>query len=150
MISIQKYTFAFWLKMPNYLCLEKGMVSKEMIDIKLIRENPELVKENIKKKWQNHKLELIDKVLELDKESREMSSKGDSLRSERNKLSDQIGLLMKEGKKEEAETIKAKVKSINEELIEIEKKEDEYKENINSIMLKIPNIMHESVPIRKR
>ena len=120
-----------------------------MIDIKLIRENPELVKENIKKKFQDHKLELVDKVLELDKESREISLKGDNLRANRNKLSDQIGVLIREGKKEEAEKTKNKVKEINEELTEIEKKEEEYKTEINNIMMRIPNIMHESVPIGK-
>ncbi len=120
-----------------------------MIDIKLIRENPKLVKENIKKKFQDYKLELVDKVIELDKKSRETSQRGDLLRGERNKLSDQIGSLMQNGKKEEAENIKAEVKKINEELVEIEKQEEEYKEEITNIMMKIPNIMHKSVPIGK-
>ena len=120
-----------------------------MIDIKLIRENPELVKENIRKKFQNHKLELVDKVIELDKESREVSQKGDTLRMNRNKLSEQIGLLMREGKKEEAEKIKKEVVSINEELSNNEKLEEKLKEEIKEIMMKIPNIMHESVPIGK-
>lgn len=121
-----------------------------MIDIKLVRENPELVKENIKKKFQDHKLELVDKVLELDKKSREATLKGDTLRADRNKLSEQIGLLMREGKKEEAEKIKLEVKKINDELIETEKLETSLKEEVTAIMMKIPNIMHESVPIRKR
>ncbi len=120
-----------------------------MIDIKLIRENPELVKENIRKKFQNHKLELVDKVIELDKKSRETTLQGDNLRAKRNSLSDQIGGLMRNGQKEEAEKIKIEVKQINEELIEIEKKEEEYKTEITQIMMKIPNIMHESVPIGK-
>jgi len=121
-----------------------------MIDIKLVRENPELVKENIKKKFQNHKIELVDEVIGLDKKSRETTLKGDELRAKRNKLSEEIGGLMRNGKKEEAEVIKLDVKKINDELINIEKLEEEYKEKINNIMMKIPNIMHESVPIRKR
>ena len=120
-----------------------------MIDIKLIRENPELVKENIRKKFQDHKLELVDKVLELDKKSREASLKGDTLRASRNKLSEQIGNLMREGKRDEAEKIKQEVVSINEELVNNEKLEEEYKTQIKEIMMKIPNIMHESVPIGK-
>ena len=99
-----------------------------MIDIKLIRENPELVKENIKKKFQEHKLELVDKVIELDKLRRETSLKGDTLRGDRNKLSEQIGSLMRDGRKDEAEKIKADVKRINDELLEIEKLEEKYKE----------------------
>ena len=120
-----------------------------MIDIKLIRENPELVKENIRKKFQDHKLELVDKVLELDKKSREASLKGDTLRANRNKLSDQIGGLRREGKKEEAENIKQEVAKINEELSSNEKLEEEYKTQIKEMMMRIPNIMHESVPIGK-
>ena len=120
-----------------------------MIDIKLIRENPELVKENIRKKFQDHKLELVDKVLELDKKSRETLLKGDTLRASRNSLSEQIGNLMRNNQKEEAEKVKLEVKKINDELVEIEENEQKYKEEINSIMMKIPNIMHESVPIGK-
>ena len=120
-----------------------------MIDIKLIRENPELVKENIRKKFQDHKLELVDKVLELDKKSREASLKGDTLRANRNKLSDQIGGLMREGKREEAESIKQEVAKINDELSTNEKLEEEYKAQIKEMMMRIPNIMHESVPIGK-
>ena len=120
-----------------------------MIDIKLIRENPELVKENIKKKFQEHKLELVDKVIELDKLRRETSLKGDTLRGDRNKLSEQIGSLMRDGRKDEAEKIKADVKRINDELLEIEKLEEKYKEEVNNIMMKIPNIIHETVPIGK-
>ena len=120
-----------------------------MIDIKLIRENPELVKENIRKKFQDHKLELVDKVLELDKKSRETSLKGDTLRANRNKLSDQIGMLMREGKREEAENIKQEVAKINEELSSNEKLEEEYKAQIKEMMMRIPNIMHESVPVGK-
>ena len=85
-----------------------------MIDIKLIREKPELVKENIKKKFQDHKLVLVDEVLELDKKNREAKLNGDNLRANRKKLSEQIGGLMKSGKKDEAEKIKQEVQKLNE------------------------------------
>jgi len=120
-----------------------------MIDIKLIRENPDLVKENIKKKFQDHKLELVDKVLELDKKNREVKLKGDELRSSRNSLSSQIGNLMKSGNREEAEKIKAQVGQINQELIDNEKLEEELATEIKNIMMKIPNIIDSSVPIGK-
>ena len=120
-----------------------------MIDIKLIRENPELVKENIKKKFQNHKLALVDEVLDLDKEYRALQLKGDTLRMDRNSLSKEIGNLMREGKKEEAESIKQKVNSINDELINIENKTEEFSNKITGIMMKIPNIIDDSVPIGK-
>jgi len=118
-----------------------------MIDIKFLRENPDVVKENIKKKFQDHKLALVDEVIELDSKNREVKLKGDELRSSRNTLSSQIGNLMKEGKREEAESIKAEVKRINDELIENEKLEAEYDEAVKERMMKIPNIIHESVPI---
>ena len=120
-----------------------------MIDIKLIRENPELVKENIKKKFQDNKLCLVDEVLALDKENRNVKSYGDELRMNRNSLSSTIGNLMREGKKQEAEDIKIKVNEINLKLIENEKQEVELSEKIKQIMMKIPNILHESVPIGK-
>lgn len=120
-----------------------------MIDIKLIRENPELVKENIRKKFQDYKLELVDKVIEKDTLRRETLQKGDNLRKERNSLSEQVGTLMREKKHDEAEKVKQEVKKINDELLEIEKLENKYKEEVNSIMLKIPNIIHETVPIGK-
>jgi len=120
-----------------------------VIDIKLIRENPDLVKENIKKKFQDHKLELVDKVLELDKKNREVKLKGDELRSSRNSLSSQIGNLMKSGNREEAEKIKAQVGQINQELINNEKIEEELALEIKNIMMKIPNIIDSSVPIGK-
>jgi len=120
-----------------------------MIDIKLIRENPELVKENMKKKFQDHKLQLVDEVLELDKKNREVKLHGDELRSNRKTLSNQIGLLMREGKKDEANEIKEKVNSINEALVLNEKLEEEYAEKIKTTMMKIPNIIHDSVPIGK-
>ena len=118
-----------------------------MIDIKLIRENPNLVKENIKKKFQDYKIDLVDKVLELDKKNREVKLNGDDLRMNRNSLSSKIGLLMKDGKKDEAETIKKQVQDINSQLVENEKLEEQYAEQIKQIMMKIPNIIHESVPI---
>jgi len=120
-----------------------------MIDIKLIRENPELVKENMKKKFQDHKLGLVDEVLELDKKNREAKLHGDELRSNRKTLSNQIGLLMREGKKNEANEIKEKVNTINEELVSNEKLEEEYAEKIKTTMMKIPNIIDDSVPIGK-
>ena len=118
-----------------------------MIDIKFLRENPDVVKENINKKFQNHKLHLVDEVLDLDSKKRAATLKGDDLRSQRNSLSSEIGNLMKGGQKEEAEKIKVQVQEINNELVENEKLENEYAEEIKSRMMKIPNIIHESVPI---
>ena len=120
-----------------------------MIDIKFLRENPELVKENIKKKFQMHKLELVDEVISLDRKARELIVKGDELRAQRNNFSKEIGNFMREGKKEEAESMKAKVNAINEELLENEKLEAEYSQKVTEIMMKIQNIMHESVPVGK-
>ena len=120
-----------------------------MIDIKFLRENPDKVKENIKKKFQDNKLELVDEVIKLDKENRAITMQDDNLRNQRNTLSTQIGNLMKQGQKEKAEEIKEQVKSINEQLSLNEVKETEYAEKIKSIMMKIPNIMDESVPIGK-
>jgi len=120
-----------------------------MIDIKLIRENPEMVKENIKKKFQEHKLVLVDEVLELDKESRELTLMCDELRMKRNAISKEIGGLMAEGKKEDAEARKQEVQAINEKLSENEGREEELKEEIKQRMMKIPNIMDASVPIGK-
>ena len=120
-----------------------------MIDIKLIRENPTLVKQNIKKKFQDHKLELVDKVLELDKLNKKVKLNGDELRSKRNSLSSQIGLLMRDGKKDEAEAIKKEVNDINNQLVENEQLEDKYASEIKDIMMKIPNIIDDSVPVGK-
>ena len=120
-----------------------------MIDIKLIRENPNLVKENIKKKFQDSKLGLVDEVFDLDKKSREVKLHGDELRASRNSLSKEIGLLMRNGNKSEAETIKQKVNSINNELVENEKLEEKLSSDLYNIMLKIPNIIDSSVPIGK-
>ena len=118
-----------------------------MIDIKFLRENPEIVKENIKKKFQDHKLVLVDEVIDLDKKNREAQLNGDNLRAQRKSLSAKIGGLMKDGKKDEAEEMKAKVQKINEELEENEKLEEKYSEEIKQRMMKIPNIMDSSVPI---
>ena len=120
-----------------------------MIDIKFLRENPEIVKENIKKKYQEHKLPLVDEVIELDRKSRELQLRGDELRSKRNTLSNQIGNMMKQGRRDEAEEIKKEVADINNELLENEKLEDEYKVKVKDIMMKIPNIMDASVPVGK-
>ncbi|MDO5445498.1 MAG: serine--tRNA ligase [Eubacteriales bacterium] len=123
-----------------------------MLDIKFLRENPELVKENIKKKFQDSKLPLVDEVIALDAASRAAITEASDLRASRNQLSKQIGILMGQAKKdpsklEEAEKIKAQVKANADRLAELEAKEDEYKEKIHSIMLNIPNIIDPSVPI---
>ena len=120
-----------------------------MIDIKLIRENRELVKENIKKKFQDEKLPLVDEVYELDKRYRELKVKADNDRKDRNSISDNIGALMREGKKEEGLKLKDKVVLINKELESIEAEEVELEEKIKNIMYKIPNIIDASVPIGK-
>ena len=120
-----------------------------MIDIKIIRENPELVKENIRKKFQDDKLILVDEVISLDKESRELTVMCDNLRSQRNSKSKEIGSLMGQGKKEEAEVIKKEVAEINSKLEANEGRESELKEEIKIRMMKIPNIMDASVPIGK-
>ena len=120
-----------------------------MIDIKLIRENPELVKENIKKKFQDEKLVLVDEVKRLDEEYRELRTKADDLRSQRNNASKQIGALMGKGQKEEAEKVKEEVKKIGEEIAKCEEIEPQLEQQIREKMLVIPNIIDESVPIGK-
>ena len=120
-----------------------------MIDIKFLRENPDVVKQNIKNKFQDHKLCLVDEVIDLDLKNREVKLKGDELRASRNTLSSQIGMLMKSGKKDEAEEIKLQVKKINDELVENEKLEEQYSAEIKERMMKIPNIIDASVPIGK-
>ena len=120
-----------------------------MLDIKFVRENPDIVKENIKKKFQDYKLVLVDENLELDKKSREVKFHGDELRSSRNSLSSNIGLLMKEGKKDEAEKVKLEVAKINQELALNEKLEAEYSANLKEKLMKIPNIIDASVPVGK-
>jgi len=123
-----------------------------MLDIKFIRDNPELVRENIKKKFQDAKLPLVDEVLELDAKNRAAITEASDLRASRNSLSKQIGMLMGQAKKdpsklEEAEAIKAQVKANAERLVELEKLEEEYAARIHTIMLTIPNIIDPSVPI---
>ena len=120
-----------------------------MLDIKFLRENPDIVKENIKKKFQDHKLPLVDEVIELDKELRDARLKGDTLRAERNSKSSEIGNLMKEKKVDEANAIKAEVSKINDELLNVEKAEAELAEKIKEKMMIIPNIIDDSVPLGK-
>ncbi len=120
-----------------------------MIDIKLIRENKDLVKENIKKKYQDEKLPLVDEVYELDQELRKLKQQGDSLRQERNITSDEIGILFREKKTDEANTKKEKVIEINKKLEDIEKKEDELSEQIKNKIMLIPQIIDSTVPIGK-
>ncbi|MBO5529875.1 MAG: serine--tRNA ligase [Bacilli bacterium] len=118
-----------------------------MLDIKFVRENPDKVKENIKKKFQDHKLELVDKVIKLDEEYREIKVKADNYRKERNEISDNIGALMREGKKEEGLALKDKVTKINDELKDLEEKEANYEKEIKEIMYLIPNIVADDVPV---
>ena len=120
-----------------------------MIDIKLIRENRELVKENIKKKFQDEKLPLVDEVFELDKEVREAKLKGDNLRSEKNNLSKSIGALMKDGKKDEAEELKKKIADMDAQIKVLEISEEKKNALIKEKMMVIPNIIDKSVPIGK-
>ena len=120
-----------------------------MIDIKFLRENPEAVKENIRKKFQDHKLPLVDEVIELDAEARKTQQEADNLRAERNKLSKQIGALMGQGKKEEAEEVKKQVAADAERLESLAEKEKELNEKVTKIMMTIPNIIDPSVPIGK-
>ena len=120
-----------------------------MIDIKLIRENPELVKENIKKKFQDEKLPLVDEVKKHDEDYREIKAKADELRAKRNSASKEIGSLMRQGLKEEAEKLKIEISKIGDEIIACENKEIELEEEIKKIMLVIPNILDKSVPIGK-
>ena len=120
-----------------------------MIDIKFLRENPDAVKENIKKKFQDHKLPLVDEVIALDKENREIKQEVESLRADRNRLSKQIGGLMKQGKKEEAEAVKAQVNANAARVEELTAREREVEEAIKKDMMTIPNIIDPSVPIGK-
>ncbi len=118
-----------------------------MLDIKFVRENPEIVKQNIKNKFQESKLSLVDEVIALDEENRKNKVEADTLRANRNKVSKQIGMLMGQGKREEAEEMKKLVTEQGERLAECEKKETELGEKIKKIMMTIPNIIDESVPI---
>lgn len=120
-----------------------------MLDIKFLRENPDLVKENIKKKFQDHKLHLVDEVIELDKKIRQAKVMGGDLRAERNSASSKIGLLMREKKIEEANAIKARVVEINQQLVDIEKEEETLSQELKQKMMVIPNIIDPSVPVGK-
>ena len=118
-----------------------------MIDIKLIRENKDLVKENIKKKFQEHKLVLVDEIYDMDQEYRKCKTEGDNLRSEKNNKSSMIGNLMRDGKKDEAEAIKQEIAKISEKITKLEEKEQELETKIREKMMVIPNIIDASVPI---
>ena len=120
-----------------------------MIDLKFLRENPEVVKQNIKNKFQDHKLPLVDEVIELDAKARAVQQEADDLRASRNKLSKQIGQLMGQGKKDEAEAVKAQVNANAARLAELEEQEKELQEKVTRIMMTIPNIIDPSVPIGK-
>ena len=120
-----------------------------MIDINLIRTNPDLVRENIKKKFQDQKLPYVDEVIKLDAQIRELKKEGDNLRAQRNTLSSQIGQLMREKNIEKANEIKAQVVANNEKLVEIEKNEEELSAKLKKIMMSIPNIIADDVPIGK-
>ncbi len=120
-----------------------------MLDMKFLRENPEIVKENIKKKFQDHKIELVDKVIAMDKENRSLKQRGDELRSKRNAMSKEIGGLMAKGLKDEANAIKAKVQAMADEMKETEVKETELAEKIKEMMMQIPNMIHPTVPVGK-
>ena len=120
-----------------------------MIDIKLIRENKDLVKENIKKKFQDEKLPLVDEIYELDNEYRDTKLKMDTMRAEKNKLSSEIGNLMRDGKREEAEEIKTKVSTMNNEIDTLTSREEELSKIIKEKMMVIPNIVASDVPVGK-
>jgi len=120
-----------------------------MIDIKLVRENPDLVKENIKKKFQDHKLVLVDEVIDLDKKNRAAITQVETLRAERTRLSKQIGSLMSSGKKDEAEEIKAQSQKIGEQIVELEKQQEVFQTEMMNRMMVIPNIIDDSVPVGK-
>ncbi len=120
-----------------------------MLDIKFVRENPEIVKQNIKNKFQDRKLPMVDEVIELDGEIRNIKQEAESLRADRNKISKQIGALMGQGKREEAEELKSKVTAESERLEVLSQKETELEEKIKEIMMVLPNIIDPSVPIGK-
>ena len=120
-----------------------------MIDIKLLRDNPDLVRENIKKKFQDKKLPLVDEVIELDARRRALIAEGDALRAQRNTLSKQVGVCMKEGRRDEAEKIKAQVKADADRLLAIEKEGEEVEAALKKAMMSIPNIIADDVPIGK-
>ncbi len=120
-----------------------------MLDLRFVRENPEIVKQNIRNKFQDNKLPLVDEVIALDEESRKVKKEADDLRANRNKISKQIGMLMGQGKKEEAEEVKKQVAAAASRLAELEEKEKELEARVKKIMMTIPNIIDPSVPIGK-
>ncbi len=120
-----------------------------MLDMKFVRENPEIVKENIRKKFQDEKLPLVDEVIELDRQFRDSKTRADSLRADRNRISKEIGGLMAKGMREEAEQTKQKVAAIAKELAELEEKETTLQEEVRKRMMVIPNIIADTVPIGK-
>ena len=120
-----------------------------MLDLRFVRENPEIVKQNIRNKFQDAKLPLVDEVIELDEENRKVKKEADDLRASRNKISKQIGALMGQGKKEEAEEVKKQVTAASDHLAELEEREKDLEERIKKIMMTIPNIIDPSVPIGK-
>ncbi len=120
-----------------------------MLDLRFVRENPEIVKQNIRNKFQDNKLPLVDEVIALDEESRKVKKEADDLRANRNKISKQIGALMGQGKKEEAEEVKKQVTAASDHLAELEEKEKDLEARIKKIMMTIPNIIDPSVPIGK-
>ena len=120
-----------------------------MLDLRFVRENPEIVKQNIRNKFQDSKLPLVDEVIALDEENRKVKKEADDLRASRNKISKQIGALMGQGKKEEAEEVKKQVTEASDHLAELEEKEKDLEARIKKIMMTIPNIIDPSVPIGK-
>ena len=120
-----------------------------MLDIKFVRENPDIVKENIRRKFQDEKLPLVDEAIELDKQSRTLQQEADDLRAKKNAIAKQIGALMAQGKKDEAEEVKKEVAKNAARLAELEKQEPEVKEKLKKIMMIIPNIIDSTVPIGK-
>ncbi len=141
---------AFFMRIKKIAAMKGKLTRKEkvdMLDLKFVRENPEVVKQNIKNKFQDAKLPLVDEVIELDAENRAAKQEADTLRANRNKLSKQIGALMGQGKKEDAEEVKKQVNDQSARLAELEEKEAELEEKIKKIMLTIPNIIDKSVPI---
>ena len=120
-----------------------------MLDIKFVRENPEVVKENMRKKFQDEKIPLVGEVLKEDKELRQAQQHADDLRSKRKKISKEIGIMMSQGKKEEAEAIKTQISEIAEELDALEEREEKLRESVKNKMMQIPNIIDDSIPIGK-
>ena len=120
-----------------------------MLDIKFVRENPEIVKQNIRNKFQDKKLVLVDEVLKYDQENRDIKKEVEALRANRNKISKQIGALMAQGKKEEAEAVKKEVTQNSERMAELDAREKDVEEEIRKRMMVIPNIIDPSVPIGK-